>query len=125
MSEPGILSFDFRHVFPHKTWISNWSNDTQHPDGFQYKLMSARREPENVIAFLIVLQKRSDDKEVLHSSEIPSARFDRVAAIFLDGLAKEHGIDFEEQDFSACRDLITFDAAAFRFGWKSAEPDVG
>ena len=120
MSEPDFLKFDFVHVFPHKAWISNWSSDSQYPAGFQYKLLSSRREPENVIVFLVILQHRSGDKEVLHHSEIQSAAFDRLASIFVKGLADQHKINFVEQDFSACRDFNSFDAAASGFGWNSA-----
>jgi hypothetical protein len=122
MSSDGLLNFDFREVFPHKFWISEWSSDSQYPGGFQYKLMSARREPENVINFLVVLQQRSGDKEVLSNLNIRGSVFDQVAADFVDGLAKEHGLDFEQQDFSLCRTSESFDEEAVRRGWSWTKP---
>jgi len=122
MSNDGLLNFDFVDVFPHKCWISDWSSDSQYPDGFQYKLMSARRESANVIEFLVVLQQRSGDKEILKALDVNASVFDGVAAKFVDGLSAKHGLDFEEQDFSSCRTLAAFDAEAARFGWSMTQP---
>jgi hypothetical protein len=122
LSSDGLLNVDFVEVFPHKFWISSWSSDSQYPAGFRYKLMSARREPDNVVHFLIVLEQRSGDKEVLSSLDINAPVFDRVAAEFVDGLAAKHGLDFEEQDFSSCRTLADFDKEVARRGWTSTEP---
>ena len=117
MSDDGLVSFDFVDVFPHKFWISDWSSDSQYPGGFRYKLLSARHERADVIQFLIVLQHRSGDKEVLKTLDVNASVFDPVAAIFVDGLAKRHGLDFEEQDFSSCRTLEAFDDEAALAGW--------
>jgi hypothetical protein len=122
MTSDGLLSFDFVDVFPHKFWVSDWSSDSQYPDGFRYKVLSARREPENVIQFLVVLQQRSGDKEILSSLDINASVFDRAASKFVNGLAKQHGLDFEEQDFSSCRTLEAFDAEAARMGWSMTKP---
>ena len=117
MSDDGLLNLDFRDLFPHKFWISEWSSDSQYPAGFQYKLMSARRESDDKIQFLIVLQQRSGDKEVLSSLDFNASVFDRAAAKFVDGLARQHGLIFEEQDFTSCRTLAAFDEAAASKGW--------
>ena len=122
MSSDGLLRFDFVDLFPHKFWISDWSRDSHYPDGFRYKLLSARRESGGVMQFLVVLQQRSGDKEVLSTLDVNASGFDQVAANFVNGLAKEYGLDFEEQDFSSCRTPEAFDAAAARAGWSTTEP---
>lgn len=119
MSDDGLVSFDFVDLFPHKFWISDWSSDSHYPKGFRYKLLSARRESGDVIQFLVVLQHRSGDKQVLSTLDVKASEFDRVAALFVDGLAKQYGLDFEEQDFSTCRTLEAFDEEAARTGWSS------
>jgi hypothetical protein len=121
-SSNGLLKLDFVELFPHKFWISSWSSDSQYPAGFRYKLMSTRREPDNVVHFLVVLEQRNGDKEVLSSLDINAPVFDRVAAKFVDGLAAKYALDFEEQDFSSCRTLAEFDKEVARKGWTSAEP---
>jgi hypothetical protein len=126
MSNDGLVTFDFVDLFPHKFWISDWSSDSQYPDGFRYKLLSTRRESVDVIQFLVVLQHRSGDKEVLSTIDVTASVFDRVAATFVDGLATQHGLDFEEQDFSSCRTLEAFDEEAAIVGWSVTEfPDAG
>ena len=122
MSTDGLLTFDFVDLFPFKFWISDWSSDNQYPDGFRYKLMSAHRESGDVIQFLVVLQQRSGDKEVLSNLDVNASVFDRVATKFVNGLAEKHGLTFEEQDFSSCRTLAAFDAEAARLGWSLTEP---
>jgi hypothetical protein len=77
-------------------------------------MMSAHRESGDVIQFLVVLQQRSGDKEVLSNLDVNASVFDRVATKFVDGLAEKHGLDFEEQDFSSCRTLAAFDTEAAR-----------
>src|SRR5688500_4170401 len=98
-----LLSYDFEHVFPHKTWVSTWASDSSYPDGFRYKVMSALHEEARSVELLIVLQHRDGTKEVLQHYAVDPSAFDRVAATFIDGLAEQHGVDFEEQDFRSCR----------------------
>lgn len=126
MSNDGLVTFDFVDLFPHKFWISEWSSDSEYPEGFRYKLLSTRRESVDVIQFLVVLQQRSGDKEVLSTINVTASVFDRLAATFVDGLATQHGLDFEEQDFSSCRTSEAFDREAALVGWSMTEPpDAG
>ena len=114
-----LLSYDFANVFPHKTWVSTWGSDASYPDGFRYKVMAARHVRQESIELLIVLQHRDGSKEVLKHYDIQPSAFDRVAGTFVDGLAKQHGISFEEQDFRDCLSPEQFESAAARFGWLS------
>jgi hypothetical protein len=114
-----LLSYDFENVFPHKTWVSTWATDASHPEGFRYKVMSANHVVEKSIELLIVLQHRNGSKDVLKHYDVEPSGFDRVAATFVDGLAEQHGISFEEQDFRSCQNPEQFESAAARFGWLS------
>jgi len=117
-----LLSFDFLTVFPHKTWISDWSTDAVEADRFRYKLMSSRDVSEGVIQFLVVLQKHDGTKEVLKHLRVSLNAFDRVAAVFIEGLADQYGLDFQEQDFSSCTTPERFEEVALGYRWTSGEP---
>ena len=119
--EAGLMSFDFHHVFPHKTWISTWKEDESYPAGFRYKVMSAHDRVANTMELLVILQQRDGLKEVLKHLDVNAEAFDRYATIFVDGLTELYEIEFEEQDFRNCSTAEEFEALAERFGWY--EPD--
>ena len=114
-----LLSYDFEKVFPHKTWVSTWGSDSVYPLGFRYKVMSAHHVQDNSIELLILLQHRNGSKDVLKHYDVDPTAFDRVAATFVEGLAQQHGISFEEQDFRACRTPEAFESTAAKLGWLS------
>jgi hypothetical protein len=121
--QPAILSFDFVHVFPHKTWVSGWSGAAEDDqDAFRYKVMSARHADNDVYELMIVLQNADGSKQVLKHLTLHGG-VERTARGFVDGLSREYDIDFEEQDFSACHSLEEFEGVARRFGWRISEPD--
>ena len=115
--EPAILSFDFVRLFPHKTWVSDWSGLEGERGSFRYKIMSARHAEGDVYELVIVLQNGDRTKQVLKHLELQGG-VDGTARVFVRGLSQEYGIDFEEQDFSSCRSADEFEAAADRYGWK-------
>lgn len=112
-----LVSFDFIQSFPHKTWISTWSSDESYPGGFRYKLISARHENLAEVELIVLLQQRNGEKEVLKHLDIALSSFESIANTFLEGLAEEHGLAFEVQDFSACRTSESFEGLAKQFGW--------
>jgi hypothetical protein len=120
-TDNALLTYDFRQVFPHKTWISDWATDDTYPKGFRYKVMAASHEDEKSIELLIVLQQHDGSKQVLKHYDLDAAAFDRVAATFVEGLAEQHGLSFEEQDFRSCRTAEQFEAQVARFGWTSKD----
>ena len=109
--ETAILSFDFVRLFPHKTWVSDWSGEEHEPGSFRYKIMSARHADGDIYELVIVLQNANGTKRVLKHLELQGG-VDRTARVFVDGLAHEYGLDFEEQDFSSCRSADEFEAIA-------------
>jgi hypothetical protein len=114
-----LLSYDFEKVFPHKTWVSTWASDASYPEGFRYKVMSAHHVVEKSVELLILRQRRDGSKDVLKHYDVDPSAFDRVAATFVEGLAEQHGISFEEQDFRGCRSAEQFENIAANFGWLS------
>jgi hypothetical protein len=116
---PALLSFDFARSFPHKVWISDWRTDESYPAGFRYKLLSARHEDLEEIELIILIEHRDGDKEVLKHLDIAAKSFERIVETFISGLAEEHNLNFQAQDFSGCRSVDSFEAAAKNSGWKS------
>jgi len=61
----------------------------------------------------------------MHRVKLKPVKFvDKYARTLVDGLEKEHGIEFEEQDLSRVRKEEEFDRAIAKYGWLSREPDV-
>jgi hypothetical protein len=111
--QPGILKLDFTRFFPYKFWISDWGADSTYPDGFRYKLLSARDEKDGTIEVVLLLQAKCGAKQEMHGAEVKLDGFDEYVGVFVDGLVSEYGIEFEEQDFSRVRSAEEFEKADF------------
>lgn len=123
--QPGFLKLDFATYFPHKFWISDWSEDDQYPDGFRYKLLGARDETKQAVELVLLLEARNGDKQEMHRAQVKIAAADGYARVFVNGLEKEHDLDFEEQDFTAVRTAEEFNRAVTAYGWSGKEPEAG
>lgn len=119
---PGFVKIDFARHFPHKFWISDWSEDQQYPAGFRYKILGVRDETKQVVELVLVLEERNGDKQEMHRAQVKVAAADGYARVFVDGLEEEHGLDFEEQDFTAVRSAEEFDRAVASYGWSGEQP---
>jgi hypothetical protein len=84
--------------------------------------MSARHE-QDVYELMIVLQNADGAKQVLKHLKLQGG-VERTARVFIDGLAREYDLEFEEQDFSSCRSPEEFEAVAARHGWLITEPEA-
>jgi hypothetical protein len=116
-SNVGIVVFDFVTRFPHKFWVSSWAKDDQYPDGFRYKLISVRPEPDGLIELLVLLEEKSGDKTEMTSLEVSPSALDRTANTFTEGLAEEYALEFEELDLSNTRSEQQFHAKVVEAGW--------
>ena len=117
----GALVIDFTARFPHKFWLSTWSDDDQYPEGFRYKLLSARPEPDGPIELVVLLEESSGDKSELTRVDVSPSAFDRTAATFVDGLTEEYGIEFEEIDATGTRTLEDFERLVGASGWHATD----
>jgi len=120
--QPGFVRIDFVRYFPHRFWISDWSEDDQYPDGFRYKVLGVRDEDKQVVELVLLLEAQGGKKEEMHRAQVKIAAADRYAHLFVDGLAKEHGLDFEEQDFTDVRTVEEFDQTIAAHGWSGHKP---
>ncbi|HSY44023.1 MAG TPA: hypothetical protein VK811_08925 [Candidatus Acidoferrum sp.] len=114
----GIINFDFRHVYPHVFWVSNWISDNAYPDGVAYKILSVRNELLDKAELVLVRFFRDGGKEVLHRAHIPLKEVKEAAHFIINGLSKEFHLDFLEQDFHTARTLDDFHALTSKYGWK-------
>jgi hypothetical protein len=122
--QPGIVKLDFARYFPHKFWISDWSEDDEYPEGFRYKVLGVRDEEEQAVELVLLLEERNGSKQEVHRALVKVAAADGYARVFVDGLEEEHGLDFEEQDFTAVRTAEQFDRAVTTYGWSGREPEA-
>lgn len=122
--QPGIIRIDFARHFPHKFWISDWSEDESYPDGFRYKLLGVRDEREQVVELVLLLEERSGEKQEMHRAQAKLAAADGYARVFVNGLAKKFALDFEEQDFTAVRTPEEFERGVAAYGWQGEESDT-
>jgi hypothetical protein len=120
-SEP-LTTLDFATRFPHKYWISNWAKDDTYPDGFRYKVLSVRAEPDDFIELLLVLERPGGEKTVMKHLDVAPSAFDRTAQTFVEGLTEAHGLDFEPLDLSAIRTSEEFERIVTEAGWHEVEP---
>ena len=116
--QDAFVKLDFVRLFPHKTWVSSWSKDSQYPDGFRYKLFTIRHAEEKRFEMVLVLETSEGDKEEMERLILSPSAVERTCQIFTNGLAEEHEIDFEEQDFSDVSTLDEYEKRAKMFGWK-------
>ena len=116
-STTGFVSIDFRTRFPHKYWVSSWAKDEQYPEGFRYKLLSVRPEPDGLIELVVVLEEASGVKSEMNRMDVSPSALDRTAAIFTDGLAEEYKIEFTELDLTKVRTESEFERRVKAAGW--------
>ena len=117
-----LVTIDFETRFPHKFWISTWATDEQYPNGFPYKLLSVRPEPDGLLDFVVVLEQRGGAKTEMKNLSISPSAFDRTAKIFVEGLADSYGVEFEMLDTSSCRSAAEFNRVVTKAGWHDWQP---
>ncbi len=117
-----LVSMDFSQTFPHKYWISTWSKDESFPKGFRYKILTVHDEQEDMIEIVLALEEPGGLKNEMERMNVSPSAADRTCAIFTDGLAEEHGIQFEELDLSEVRSEEEFERRVTEAGWYEWQP---
>ena len=119
MSNSAFLSVDFVKRFPYKFWVSTWGRDESYPDGFRYKILTARDLDLNVIDLVLVLEEKSGDRSELKHLHINLETIDKYARTFADALASKFDIEFQEQDYSSAKTNADFRKLINQFGGES------
>lgn len=117
----GIVVINFTTIFPHKFWVSSWSRDDQYPEGFRYKLLSARSEPDGQIEVVVLLEEVGGAKSEMDRMRVSSSVFARTTAAFIEGLVDQYGIEFSEADAAHTRTLSEFESVVTRAGWQVSD----
>jgi len=117
-----LISLDFSKSFPYKYWISTWAKDESYPKGFRYKLLTVHNEHEDMIEMVLVLEEPGGLKNEMERMKVSPSAADRTCAIFTDGLAETHGIQFEELDMAGLRSEEEFEKRVTEAGWYKWQP---
>lgn len=120
----GLLNLDFETWFPHKFWVSTWSKDNTYPNGYRYKMLSARNEKEQAIQMVILVEETNGNKTVLLDDLMsPVEYFEYMSQTMLKGLETSFHIQFDEGlGLSDVRTSDEFDRRTDAAGWYSQKP---
>jgi hypothetical protein len=119
-----LVTYDFVTCFPHVDWISNWSSDDQYPDGFRYKILTVRHDPERKIEVVLVMEEVSGNKIERLRLDVAADAFDRTVRSLVAKLAVRFEIEFEEHDLSDVRTADDFDKRIEELGWRDWKPPL-
>ena len=122
-SDPNpLLVLDFKTRFPHKFWVSSWASDQSYPDGFRYKLLSARDEAADTVELVLVLEEPGALKTEMSRLSSSLEAFDRVASTFVNGLSESYLLEFSLLDLTTVRSPEEFERTAAESGWREWSP---
>jgi hypothetical protein len=119
LNPPILLEFDFEKVYPYKFWVSTWLKDSEYPEGFRYKLLSAKHEEDDGIQLIVLLEKPDGYKKIFVNALYETGKFGSVAQTFVEKLKATHKLTFEEYDLSNIKTLDEFGELAKKHGWQS------
>ncbi len=111
------VCINFVQYFPHKFWVSSWQKNESYPEGFRYKIVSALDDYMPVIEFLVVLESVNGFKWDVHRFVTSLKRSQENVEMWLDILEKQHGVVFQEHDFSSFKSAEEFEQASHSVGW--------
>src|SRR4030095_12286451 len=103
-----LVTYDFVACFPHVGWISTWSSDAQYPNGFRYKILTVRHDPERKIEVVLVMEEVSGNMRWRLRLDVAAGAFDRTVRSLVAKLAVRFKIEFEEHDLSDVRTADEF-----------------
>jgi hypothetical protein len=100
---PGAVNFDYWRWFPHIFWFSGWTSNSSWPNGFCYKVLSARDEFAGRVEVVVLLEESNGSKHETYRFSIPTNQTRGTVEFLIADLSKRHGLSFEEQDYSGVR----------------------
>ena len=110
-----LLVIDFETTFPHKFWVTAWTEAGGRTT--RLKLLSARDARAGEVDLVVVHEAADGAKIPLETHRWPADAFDLEAAAVVQRLAEAHGVRFEEQDLAGVRSGAELEEAASRLGW--------
>jgi hypothetical protein len=120
-AQGAFITLDFETWFPYFFWISTWQKDESYPDGFRYKLMSARNTVSDEFDAVLVHQRKNGDKKAMKawSGPVGEAGLNELRRIAAK-CEEAFDIEFQEQDLSGAKSEEEFALKTEEFGWHSA-----
>jgi hypothetical protein len=118
-TEPqGFVNLDFISTFPHVFWVSTVTTDNRAPQGFRYKMLTMRREPEMTVDIILLRETVDGRKETLSAKRGPLSTFGIIDGI-VQQLGRDKRVTFERFDFSDVRSYDDFKTKAVEAGWET------
>ena len=117
----GFLNLDFVSTFPHVIWVSSVGRDTKAPQGFRYKLLTMRKEPDMTIDIIFLRETVDGRKDVLSAKRGPLSTFGMLDGV-VEQLGRDKQVTFERFDLSQVRSLDEFRTRALEAGWETWHP---
>jgi hypothetical protein len=120
-TEPdGFIRLDFTHTFPHVFWASSIGYDERSPEGFRYKVLTMRREPEMVIELVLLRESVNGTKTQLAHMQAPLDKFGATGDMVRQ-LGQDQSVSFERFDLTQIRTFEEFRTKAIEIGWEAAQ----
>ncbi len=99
----GILHLDFVSVFPAILWASDTSYDAEYPQGFSYKVLSARHEPSGEYECVVLRDLGDRGRTILRRFRLPKDQFPAEIDLLVRKYEPAFGVQFARRDFSQAR----------------------
>ena len=114
----GFLDIDFISTFPQAFWVSTIGKDAKAPEGFRYKVLTMRKEPEMTVDIILLRETVDGVKSVVSSKRGPMRTFAMIEGM-VQKLGQDTRVTFERFDFSDVRSFEEFRARALASGWET------
>jgi hypothetical protein len=120
-TEPeGFVRLDFTRTFPHVFWVSGIGYDDRSPEGFRYKVLTMRREPEMLIELILLRESVNGAKTQLAHMQAPIDKFGTTDDMVRQ-LGQDKSVSFERFDLTDIRTFDEFRAKSIEIGWEAAQ----
>ena len=119
----GFVRLDFIHTFPHVFYVSSIGRDEASPDGFRYKVLTVRREPDMIVELILLRESLDGTKTKVAHMQAPLHKFGATDDMVRQ-LGQDTSVTFERFDLSALRTFDEFKARAIEIGWDYHAPEA-
>ena len=110
--ERGAVHLDFEQTFPHVFWTSGWD-----ANGFRYKVLSVRHEPDGAFEVVLLHEARDGSKTELQRWSVPADKFG-ASADMIQMLEQKFSVTFDRVDMTSIRTFEDFETRSREIGWQ-------
>ncbi len=98
-----LLHFDFFHVFPAFWWGSTRNHDREYPQGFSYRILSARHEPSGHYECVFIRDLGDRGKVIMNRTTLPKEEFPAKIDALVKQWEPRFNVQFLRRDLSNAR----------------------